>query len=336
MRGERNLRRRIADRASYLLLRIFLCVLQTTDLQTLDRWCHVLAALLANWIPVRRKVIDDNLRRVLGDAPPQELAVWRQRSWHHLLLMLAEIAHAPRKIRRTNWLSHFRLRNREQMIRAILEDRPALLATGHFGNFEMAGYAMGVFGIPAATVARPLDNPVVDAYLNDFRRSGGQQIFAKDGSAPRIERHLAQRGNLAILADQHAGPKGVWVDFFGHPTSCHKAIALFVFASRAIMSVTYTRRLDRPMLFELGCIEVCDPVDLEREPVPAHLQSVESLTEWYNRCLEQVIRLAPEQYWWVHRRWRDVPPNVQRRMERKRLAAQQASRTGTHRAEKAA
>ena len=84
------------------------------------------------------------------------------------------------------------------------------------------------------------------------------------------------------------------------------------------MAVTYNRRMGKPMRFELGCLGICDPADLEQATVPPHLQTVEALTEWYNHQLEASIRLAPEQYWWLHRRWRDVPPSALRRLQRRK------------------
>ncbi len=132
---------------------------------------------------------------------------------------------------------------------------------------------------------------------------GGQHMLPKDGSAPAVQQILNEGGTLALLADQFAGAKGVWVDFLGHPTSCHKALALFVLSSRAPMVVCYNRRLKRPLQFEMAVTGIADP------NVPgSHLESVAALTRWYNQCLEQAIRKAPEQYWWLHRRWREAPP----------------------------
>ena len=113
-------------------------------------------------------------------------------------------------------------------------------------------------------------------------------------------------GTLVILGDQHAGPKGCWVDFFGRPASSHKAVAVFCLAHNAPMVVTYARRREnRPMQFELGIAGVYDPLtDGDK--------SVSQLTQWYSDRLEEVIREAPEQYWWLHRRWKE-PPKRRRR-----------------------
>ena len=146
--------------------------------------------------------------------------------WEHLLVMVCEIAHAPRKIHDTNWRRHFHLHNGRRLVGHLLEERPTVLISGHFGNFEMASFMAGLLGFPSYSIARRLDNPYLHRFLNQFRSRNGQFILPKDGSAGQVDEILRSGGIIALLGDQSAGPKGCWVDFLGHPASCHKAIAL--------------------------------------------------------------------------------------------------------------
>src|SRR5207247_98830 len=106
---------------------------------------------------------------------------WRM--WEHLFLMAVEIAHAPRKIHDSNWRDYIAFRECPEMIRLLWSGRPCVFVSGHHGNFELAGYTMGVFGFPTFAVARPLDNPFLDRYVNEFRSSRGQFLLPKNGSA---------------------------------------------------------------------------------------------------------------------------------------------------------
>lgn len=295
------MKRNAMDGIAYFVLRFVIALIQATSLENCDRACRVLAWMIDR-ARLRRKVIDANIRLVFGELEPGKATNLRLGMWHNLLLMGCEIIQAPRKIHRTNWREHFFVRDKEAVMSLLLESRPTVLVTGHFGNFELAGYAMGLLGFKTTTIARPLDNPQVHAFIDDFRRLGGQQMLPKDGSSAAVQELLQRGGTLALLADQHAGPKGCWVEFFGHPTSCHKALALFVLSSRAPMVVCYNRRLNKPLRFELAATGIADPL----VPGP-HLDSVAALTRWYNQHIEEAIRLAPEQYWWLHRRWRDEP-----------------------------
>jgi KDO2-lipid IV(A) lauroyltransferase len=232
--------------------------------------------------------------------------------WEHLFLMLAEIAHFPRKVHDTNWRDYIHFKNEAQMMRLLFSSRPKVFVSGHYGNFELAGYTMGLFGFPTFTVARPLDNPFLDRFVNHFRALKGQYVLPKQGSAQEAADLLEGRGTLGVLGDQHAGPKGCWVDFFGRPASTHKAIAVFALTNDAPLMVGFARRIGKPLHYEMGLETTIDP-----QTMPAELKEVRALTVWFTERLEEIVRAAPEQYWWVHRRWKDQRP----RKAKKSLAA---------------
>jgi KDO2-lipid IV(A) lauroyltransferase len=292
----------IRDRLVYIAFRSFIAVLQSLSLERCQRLSRVLAYLLTHVLPLRRKLVVANLRLIFPTWNPEKSLDVQQKMWEHLLLMTCEIAHAPRKIHRENYMSHFHVTDRQRMLQVILDQRPKLLVSGHFGNFELAGFVTGLFGISTTTIARPLDNGFIHDYFIQFRSLGGQHFLPKTGSASAIEGLLHGGGAISLLADQYGGPKGCWVEFLGHPASCHKALALFTLSSGAPMMVCSNIRLDRPLTFELQVLGVADPKS------PDCPGSVQSLTRWYNECLESAIRAKPEQYWWVHRRWRGEPP----------------------------
>lgn len=287
--------------AGYLLVRISICVLQTLHIESCHTLARALAVLANDVLRVRRKVVDENLRH----AYPRRSAAWRRRlgraMWEHLFLFVAEVAQAPRKIHETNWRQHIRLRDAGPLVQALLDERPLLLVSAHFGHFEMAGYLLGMMGFPTHTVARTLDNPYLDRFLNRFRSGTGQRMIPKRGGYAQIAEVLASGGTMAFLADQYAGSKGCWVDFFGRPASTHKAIALFALHHDAPLAVgCCTRREGRPLQFEMDFLALADP----RSGEP-HVGGVRELTAWYTSQLEAAIRRMPEQYWWVHRRWKD-------------------------------
>ncbi len=292
----------VIDLLAYVVFRGLVLFLQILPLHRCDRLCSLLAYTLTHWLPLRRKLLVENLNLIFPEWDVQRSKHVQFEMWRHLLLMICEIAHAPRKIHRENWYEHFRIPNRRRILEIILDQRPKVLVSGHFGNFEMAGFITGLFGISNTTIARPLDNGFVHDFLTTFRSLGGQHFLPKTGSAHAIEALLARGGGLALLADQYGGPKGCWVDFLGHPASCHKALALFTLSSGAPMMVCSNVRSHRPLHYDLEVLGVADPLS------PSCPDSVKSLTRWYNECLESVIRATPEQYWWVHRRWRGAPP----------------------------
>jgi KDO2-lipid IV(A) lauroyltransferase len=187
-------------------------------------------------------------------------------------------------------------------VQALLDVRPKVLVTGHYGNFELGSFINGRLGFPTFTVARTLDNPYLDKYINKFRSANGQFMLPKKGSSAQVQAVLEAGYALGLVGDQHAGPKGCWVDFLGRPASCHKAIAVLTLTSGApLIVLAGTRR--RPLHFTAHLLGIVDPAKNDPE-----CASIETLTQWYNDCLAKVIRAHPEQYWWVHRRWKGTPP----------------------------
>ena len=294
-------RQQIVDFLVYFVVRIFVCVVQATTIETGHRLARQLAWLFCDVLHLRSRVVDDNLAHAFPELPPSERLNLTRRMWEHLFLLVLEVAHAPRKIHETNWRDYVDLKNEAALIRDLFDDRPLLVIASHLGNFEVGGYVLGILGFPTYTVARTLDNPYLDRFVNQFRGGTGQRIIPKNGGFDQILSVLAGGGTMTFLADQYAGPKGCWVEFFGRPASAHKAIALLALENNARMSVCCSRRLDRPMRFELLNYATIDPQD-----VGSSVGTVRELTQWYSTRLEELIRRWPDQYWWLHRRWKDT------------------------------
>lgn len=289
----------------YLLVRTVFCVIQTLPLTWCDRLASGMAYLLQKVVRFRAAVIRENLSHALPGRSAEEYDQIAFDMWRHLVLMACEIALAPRLIHDTNWRRYFSIADRRPLVSALLDQRPLVLVAGHFGNFELGGFLCGVLGAPTYTVARTLDNPFLDRFINGFRQRTGQFILSKDGSSDMVESALAQGQNLTLLGDQYAGDKGIWVEFMGRPASCHKALALLTLSSGAPMVVVASRRTTGPLQFAVDFGGAADPQNL-----PDELQSVRGLTEWYNQKIADQALGYPDQYWWVHKRWK---PKTNRR-----------------------
>ncbi len=307
-------RNRFIDWISYLAVRSLICVIQAINIETCQQLARVIAVLAYDVLRLRRKVSDDNLAKVFPDRDLKQRQLIARRMWEHLLLMVCEIAQAPRKIHEYSFRNHVVFQDKKLFLNYLMESRPVVLVTGHYGNFELAGYCAALFGFPSFTIARKMDNPYLHQFIATFRQAKGQFLLDKDGCAPQVQTILDHNGTLALLGDQHAGHRGIQVDFLGRPASSNKAVALFTLTSGAPQIVCYLQRTDGPLKFYLGVSGIADP----REGGD-HLESVRSMTEWYNQRLGEAVLQAPDQYWWVHRRWKEVPPR--KKKKKKKLAA---------------
>jgi KDO2-lipid IV(A) lauroyltransferase len=297
--ADRTLGDRAVDRLAYIAVRLAICIVQALPRPFLERQARSWSDFLANRVKIRRSVVRDNLRQAFPDWTDAQCRDTARAMWEHLLLMVVEIAHAPRVIRKTTWRRHLQITGMEQFVRTMWLDRPKVVLSGHFGNFELAAYLFGVFGFKLFSVARELDNPLLDRFVTEFRESRGQTILPKRGSAPDVAAVLEEQGAIGLLGDQAAGPKGCRVDFFGRPASVHKAIGVFALSSEAPVIVCTATRRAGLFSFDLRVEGVSDP--RMEGPEAAGLTA---LSQWYTTLLEGAIRRRPGQYWWVHRRWR--------------------------------
>lgn len=309
---------KFVDYSAYLFVRVLICAIQSLSLDACLAISKRIGWLCWHVLKLRRDVIEENLQHAFPKKSQAERDQIALAMWEHLLLMVMEIAHAPRKIRPTTWRNYASLPNMPDMLKCLVDDRPTVIISGHHGNFEMGGYLLAMHGFPTYSVARTLDNPYLDKFVNRFRGLTGQFMLPKHGSGKQIALLLERGGTLVLLGDQYAGEGACWVDFFGRPASTHKAVAVFTLSGMAPTAVSAAVRRAGPLTIEMDVAGIVDP-----EADDFELGTIPLMTEWYTRQLEMLIRQHPEQYWWVHRRWKGQPADrrAMRRMRRAQKAA---------------
>jgi KDO2-lipid IV(A) lauroyltransferase len=312
MARERN---RAADLAVYLAVRLLVCVIQALSFHLACRLAAALAWLAYRLDRRHRLVAEDNLRHAFGElTDPAERDRCVRDVYRHFCLLLMEIIHVPRMLHPQNWRQHLTLHRRHLMVGQLLSGRPLLILTGHFGNWELGGYVLGLLGFTTYAIARPLDNPYLDEFLRRFRERTGQRILAKHGDFDEMQNLLDSGGVLATLADQDAGARGLFVDYFGRPASTHKAVALLALQYNVPLLVVGTMRTHRddvqpggPRVGQPLCYDVLPEELIRPEEYAGRPDAVAAITQRFTSALERVVRRAPEQYFWLHRRWKHQP-----------------------------
>ena len=249
----------------------------------------------------RRKRIAENLRVAFGDelAPPARRrlarAVFRNMArvpievlWFDRLL--ATPAQVERRCTfRGDWPG--------------ADAAAGVLVAGHLGNWELcirAGrHRLGRF----RTVVRPVGIPALDELVTRIR-GGPHSILEKHGAYRGLVRSLREGWWVAIASDQNAGAAGPFLPFFGLPASTHVTPAHLALREGAALYFLSSRRLPGPEIrFEVGLERLVEPAARGATP-----EAVQALTAQVSRHLEQLVRRAPEQYNFLHRRWKDRPP----------------------------
>lgn len=306
----RRKRSRTQDRLEYLILRAFVAPLAMLPLDMAVR----LGAAIAwgVWL------VAAPLRRVgminLGIAFPEKSIAERRRilrtSMMNLGRMAAEMVHFPR-------MDDAELRERVKFedetwwSEAIGWERPTgvLILSGHFGNWELLVFAHGRRGHPVTMVHRPSRNPLIDRWLNDVRSRAGTRLVRKHHGAGSVLRALREKQLLVLPFDQNSTRGlGVFVDFFGTPASTNAGIArIGLRAAAPVVPAFIVREGSRAYhrVHVLPIIDLEDTGDLQADVVrnTARLSAV----------FEDMVRRFPEQWLWVHRRWKTRPdgsPNL--------------------------
>lgn len=299
----------VGDYLVYLVVRVLVCVIQCLSIETASAMAKGMARVVYILDRRHRIVALDNLRIAFGD---RYSATERRRLvlevYEHCCRIVVEIAFLPRRLRVYNWKRYARIEADPGAMDLLLQDRAKIVLTGHFGNWEMGGCLMAMIGLRTTTIARDLDNRFLHDFVHRFRSWSGQQIVSKKGEFDKIQATLENRQTLVSVADQSAGERGYFVEFFGRLASTHKAIALLALEHDAGLTIGYAYR-DQPGFHY--CIEmsrVLDPRDYDDGPSGAL-----SLTEDFTNLLEQAVRKAPEQYLWLHNRWKHQPKQKGRR-----------------------
>jgi len=251
----------------------------------------------------RRRAVE-HVRRSFPDWSEPDVHAVAQRSLRHLAWLGLEMMLTTRLMSPTTWLRHVRFGpNMEQALRLLLENsRGLIMLTGHYGNWEIVGYTLATLGFPAVAVARRLNNPYLNEHILGIRERTGMKIVDKSGATEDVQASLDRRGVVGFIADQDAGRKGAFVDFFGRKASTFKIIALMAMEYDVPIVVGYGRRLDRPFTFELNAERIIQPSEWAGRDDP-----VLWITQEYTSALERIIRREPDQYLWAHRRWKHRP-----------------------------
>lgn len=263
--------------------------------------------------PLGRRTSQINLRTIYGPALSRAEARRRtMRVCGGLGQALAEGVQFARRFAggASGWDGRFDIEDPALHQRVLNEPRPKIFITAHLGSWEMALMAAGLRLGDGAVMMRRVDNPFVERLLRWVRRSPTPLIDKKGGVAAAAA-HLEHGGNLALLLDENAGYKGLWVDFFGRPASTYRIAALLsARTGNPIVVGAAVRRPGGRYLYRLAMIEPASGVE-----------SIAPCTQAITSVLERWIREDPLQWRWIHWRWKTRPDGTEETYTRAALEA---------------
>ncbi len=178
-----------------------------------------------------------------------------------------------------------------------------MVLTGHLGSWELLSDAAGILGYSINVIYRPLDFKPLDRFFGHLRSRSGARLFPKASAMRKVLRSLQNNELVGTLLDQNSVRRaGVFVDFFGKSACTNKGLALIVQKTRSpVVPIFLVRESDKYRMIIGPEIPLVLTGDKSRD--------VEENTRRFNRVIESMIRRYPEQWFWVHRRWKTRPLN---------------------------
>ena len=261
-----------------------------------------LARMLFAVTPKLRKTAEFNLKLAFPQWTDAQREATIRAMVRSLGWMTAEFARMPRYTRK-NIEEIIVLDGHENFLEGQRRGKGVLFLTAHMGAWELSSYAHAVYGYPLHYMARPLDNARLDGLVNRYRGLSGNAPIFKNESARLMLRILKEAGTVGILADQNTmREEGVFVDFFGVPACTTTGIARVALHTGAAVVPGYAvwdESLKKYRLRFEPPLELVRTGDAERDIVEN--------TERFAKVTEEIIRKYPEQWVWVHARWKTRP-----------------------------
>jgi KDO2-lipid IV(A) lauroyltransferase len=261
-----------------------------------------IARILFALRPKLRKTAEVNLKIAFPDWSDAQRAATIWAMVQNLGWMAAEFAHFP-KYSKDNIEQVVVLDGHENFLGGQRRGKGVLYLTGHIGAWELSSFAHALYGYPLHYMARPVDNKKVDDLVNGYRCLSGNLPIFKNESARVMLKILKEAGTIGILADQNTMPdEAVFVDFFGKMASTTTGIARVALHTGAAVvpgHAVWDQSLRKYRLRFESPVELIRTGDTERD--------VFENTQKFTKVLEEIIRKHPEQWVWVHGRWKTRP-----------------------------
>ena len=259
-------------------------------------------AVLLQLRPKMRKTAEFNLRLAFPEWTEEQRQSALKKMTRNLGWMAVEFARFPSYTER-NIERVIVLDGHENFLAGQKRGKGVLYLTGHIGAWELSSYAHALYGFPLHYMARPLDNKPLDQMVNRYRGRSGNEPIYKNESARTMLRVLKDAGTVGILADQNTMPEeGVFVDFFGTPACTSTGIARVALHTDAAVVPGYAFWDENSGKYRLRfepLIELVRTGDTEKD--------VAENTQRFAKVIEEVIRKYPDQWVWIHARWKTRP-----------------------------
>lgn len=288
------------DLLEYLLLSIVRGVILLLPFRTVQRLGHYVGGFVFRRLPLRQGLVMENLRAAYPDMPDDERRAIADQSYRNIFTTFFETFWIPRmNLERLRSLVLITPDERQRVDGIMARGKGMIILSGHITNWELVAIAIGALTpYPLELVIKRQRNPYVDRLMNRIRTSFTNTVVEMDRAPREVIRRLRDGKAVGMLADQSGPDDGLFVDFFGRPTSTHAGPAVFALRTGTPIVVTTGVRTEEGTFtvhFEELSTEGLDGTDQEK---------IQEITRRHTAALERYVRSHPGQWLWLHKRWK--------------------------------
>ena len=249
----------------------------------------------------QRLIALHNIKSSFPEKSMEEVEDIAKGVFRHIGIVAAEFFELP-SITKENLHEWVVVEGLEHVEEGEKQGKGLLSIIGHFGNWELMPVSFPLVGYQTNVVYRPLDSPVMDNLATWVRTKNGNTLIPKGGSGKKIIRLLKENKIIGILSDQNvASREGIFVDFFGRPACTSVGTAVLALQSGAPVIPAFMPRMPdgRYKLLFLPPVEITRTDDYESD--------LRVNTQRFTKVMEDIIRQYPDQWFWIHQRWKTKP-----------------------------
>ena len=286
------------NRIEYILFVLFSWCFRLLGLNLSRKFATILAFVFFYLIPIRKKVVFNNLKIAFPESNYSTNKKLAFKIYLSFAITLVEILSLP-YMERDELSNAVECSNPELIIEKFKEGKGVILLSSHFGNWEFGAISIGIqIQLPLSVIVKPLRNPLVYEWMNKARTKFGNEVVPLGISIRRTYQTLKEKKIVAMVADQRGPAEGVKVDFFGKIVSVYTGPAALALKTGAPLICGIAIR-QKNYQYKMVLVEI------SQQNLPdGEEEKILEISQRYTSYLEKVIRENPEQWLWMHNRWK--------------------------------
>ena len=293
----------------YFFFRVLYFIVRLFSFRNVQRFGSGFGAFFFSVIGLRKKLVLDNLRHAFPEKSEEDILMIAKASFRNLFTAYFEILYLD-KLTAEQIQRYIFFPESEKFKSYLKYGKGLIVLTGHYGNWELCALATAVLAPEKYTlVVQKQRNPFINNFMLSMRSRFGSTLVVMERALRESLRALSNNEIVALIADQSGPESGVYVNFFGRPASTHQGPAIFQLRSGApmVMGILIREGLEK-FRIELEEIETTNLSGTDEEKIA-------ELTQRHVSVLEKYIRLHPEHWLWMHKRWKHTETYLKRKQE---------------------